>query len=153
MEKRIVIRWIVIILIVILLLLAPLVYFTYFYHKSCDNYECFRSYLAKCSKAQFLSDSAEATWFYKIEGKSSNGECNVYTELRQIKKTTIEYQSLENSAMNCYLPYGVVISPESDLGKCSGPLKEQMQEIIIQRLHSYILGNIGNITDELKKVI
>ena len=144
-------RWVIIVL--ILIVLVAVVYVTFFYYKTCDNYECFRSRQAKCSKASFLSDSPESTWFYRIDGKDS-GDCKIFTELRQIKKGKIELTSaLEGKNMYCYLPIGVIQAPEGDISRCHGLLKEALQETIIQKLHNYILGNLGNISEELKKAI
>ena len=61
--------------------------------------------------------------------------------------------SLEGKDMDCYVPRGIVITPQSELERCHGNLKEEMQKIMINKLFSYISGNVGTISEELKKVI
>ena len=51
--------------------------------------------------------------------------------------------------MICLIPLGFKASPESDINKCSGPLKEEMQVLIIKKLHEYILQNIGELNKEV----
>ena len=54
--------------------------------------------------------------------------------------------------MNCMLPLGVRMIPESDIGNCHGLLKEGLQDIIIKRLHTYLVENIGQINLEVLDV-
>ena len=56
---------------------------------------------------------------------------------------------LEGREMECYLPFGSVIEPEENLDRCHGLLKEEMQKIIINKLHNYITDNIGKLEDKL----
>lgn len=141
-----------IIFILFIIVLIAAIYFTIFYYKKCDDLGCFNSRLAKCSKANFQYEGDEATWYYKILGKEGN-QCEVYTELRQLKQGRLDIEKLEGQSMNCFLALGVVDFPEKDISKCHGLLKESLQDIIIQKLHNYILGNLGEIDRELNKVI
>ena len=143
-------RWVLFTVFIIVLALA--IYFTFFYATKCNDYECFNSRLQKCSKASLQYEGQDATWYYKILGKS-DGNCEVYTELRQIKKGKIDIKILEGQSMNCFLPLGVTDFPEKDISRCHGMLKESLQDTIIQKLHSYILGNLGQISEELKKPV
>jgi hypothetical protein len=51
--------------------------------------------------------------------------------------------------MICSLERGVVIAPESSLDDCAGELKEGLQDLVISRLHKYIVQNIGKINADL----
>ena len=51
--------------------------------------------------------------------------------------------------MNCYLPLGDTSYPEGNIQQCKGELKEELQNLIIQKLHSYILENLDKISGEL----
>ena len=55
--------------------------------------------------------------------------------------------------MNCYYPPGTAAYPERDLSMCHGRLKEELQGIIITKLHTYIIDNLGKLDDELSKVV
>jgi hypothetical protein len=56
---------------------------------------------------------------------------------------------LEGNKMECKLPRGVVMIPESDIGNCHGLLKEGLQDLVIQKLHTYLVQNLGRINLEL----
>ena len=55
--------------------------------------------------------------------------------------------------MKCLLPLGNINAPEGDISKCSGELKEEMQSLIIQKLHAYILDNLGKISSEMENIV
>jgi hypothetical protein len=55
--------------------------------------------------------------------------------------------------MDCYLPLGSLVSPESDISRCHGILKEGMQNLIIRQLHTYIVENVKDIGSELENII
>jgi hypothetical protein len=55
--------------------------------------------------------------------------------------------------MECGFPKGVVVYPEQDIAQCHGLLKEEMQGIIIKKLHTYIVDNLGEIEQELDVLI
>jgi len=147
MEKR---RIIVISLIIIIAIIA--VYFTFFYTKKCRDIGCFNNALLKCRRASYMNDVEDATWFYKIKGKS-HGECKIRVKLLQVKEGTVELANLEGKEMMCYLPLGAVLNPQENLEKCHGLLKEEMQKLIITRLHNYITSNLGEISEEMTKAI
>lgn len=145
-------RYRILLFVIFIIVLALAIFFTFIYTTKCNNYECFNSRLQKCSRTVFQYDGQDATWYYKILGKS-DGNCEVYTELRQIKKGEIDIERLQGQSMNCFLPLGVTDFPEKDISRCHGMLKESLQDTIIQKLHSYILSNIGQINEELEKPV
>jgi hypothetical protein len=56
---------------------------------------------------------------------------------------------LEGQEMTCFLPKGVVMIPESDIGRCHGLLKEGLQDLVIEKLHAYLVQNLGQINLEM----
>ena len=52
--------------------------------------------------------------------------------------------------MLCDYPISTNGFPEDDITKCSGPLREELQELIIQRMHNYLLKNIGEIREDFE---
>lgn len=137
-----------IILIVILLIIA--IYFTFFYYYSCEDMACFKSHQEKCVKTKFVNNEEDIMWRYIIEGKEGN-KCKINVDVLIVKEGSNDKQVLEGKSMDCFLPLGSIESPESDLGICTGGLKEEIQNIIIQKFHAYILDNIGQISQELEK--
>jgi len=150
-----------IVLAVVILLLIAALYFLYFYKVNCSSRECFDEELAECNSAGFIEDSATAAWQYDIEGKgimclfSKNycENCKVDVKLLQIKEGSVDSAKLEGLDMVCTLPFELVVNPQDDLSKCHGPLKEQMQELMINRLHAYVLSHVGEIGVELNKIV
>jgi len=134
----------------IIIMAGMAVYFTFFYTKKCGDVSCFNTALLKCKKASYMDDAEDATWFYKIKGKSK-GECKIRVEILQVKEGTTDMASLEGKDMYCYLPLGIISNPQENLERCHGLLKEEMQKLIINRLHNYIMSNLGEISEELEK--
>ncbi len=120
--------------------------------KECSNLECFNSALEKCKKAAWLSDENDAAWEYTIKGKA-NEECEVNVKLVEIKQGKTDVLKLQGMEMKCYVPAGFSGNPQADLSKCHGALKEEMQDVIINKMHSYILDNIGKISSDLTKAV
>lgn len=114
--------------------------------------ECFREHQLKCNKAKFLRDSEEATWKYEIKSMEK-GACEVDVKVTQIKEGNSDKMILEGKSMKCLFEFESVNLPESDLSKCHGELKEELQNMIIQNLHKYILENLGQIKEGLDKVV
>ena len=150
MKKRGSVKAILLVVIVILILIA--IYFTFFFSYTCKDLSCFRAHQEKCSRTKFTNYVEDATWKYSIAGKSK-GECKINVKLAELKKGEINFKEFEGKSMNCYLPKGSIAAPESDLSKCHGELKEALQETIINKLHAYIINNLGEINEELRKAI
>ena len=56
---------------------------------------------------------------------------------------------LESQKMTCMLPKGIVMIPESDIGNCHGMLKEGLQDLVIRKLHTYLVQNLGKLNLEM----
>ncbi|MFH1249089.1 MAG: hypothetical protein V1660_02965 [archaeon] len=137
----------VIIAVLISVVLIISLYFTFFYVNECYTSMCFNKALAKCSKVKFTNPQEEATWIYTIDGRKADS-CIV--NVKSVKVTIKEAREIENKEMKCYLPKGLVMAPESELDSCHGLLKEELQNIIIEKLHVYIVQNIGQISGNIK---
>jgi hypothetical protein len=128
------------------------IFFTHFYYYKCEDLSCFKSHQANCDKTKFLKDTPEAIWEYKIEEKTG-GRCLIGVTMVELKKGGVERLSLKGKSMDCYMLLGDMSSPEDDLSRCTGQLKENLQEIIIQKLHAYVVENLGQISKELQQQI
>lgn len=135
-----------------LVILLAAIYFTFFFYYKCNDLACYRGHQEKCAKTKYLNEDVDALWRYRIEGKKS-GQCVVNVEIVRLKEGTVDKSVLEGKSMNCYLELGSIVNPEQDLSLCHGQLKEEMQNLIIQKLHQYVLDNVGNISSELKKAV
>lgn len=145
-------NWKAYLIIGIIILLIATIYFTFFFYYSCDTLGCFQGHQKDCAKTKFINEKEDTTWKYTIQGKESD-KCKINVEVLVIKKGGADKQKLEGKNMDCYLPLKSIITPESDLARCHGELKEDMQSLIIQKLHSYIIDNVEEIDEELEKII
>jgi hypothetical protein len=136
---------------VVLIALAITIYFGYFYYSSCKDETCFSKSLVECKKTVYLNNAPAALLKYKITGEQS-GECNVQVSLLQVKKGTIDLAQLEGLKMSCLLPLRTIMIPESNLENCKGELKEEIQSIVINRMHAELASNIGKINQSFLNI-
>jgi hypothetical protein len=125
------------------------IYFTFFFVPKCNDFACFEKSMVKCSKVSYVNDEPEASWAYQIKGVSS-GKCQIEIKLLQAKKGELGIDKLNGYSMSCAYQIGLSAYPEKDLTKCSGQLKEELQTIIINKLHIYIINNIGQLNESIK---
>ena len=133
---------------IVVVVLVILYYFLFVRSIGCNSTECFFDSMADCKSARYLSDVEEATWKYTVKGRE-NGLCRVDVELYQAKEGSLQLDKLRGKEMSCFYPVGEREYPESDLTKCEGELKEELQGVMIQGLHKYILDNLDDIKDEI----
>ncbi len=145
MEKR---EGLIVLAFVAIVIGAVAFYYTFSY-KDCVNYECFQKRMASCSFGSYINEEPEASWLYHIEGRKK-GMCDIKVTLLQAKEGGLSLREIEGLSMTCSYELGVSNYPEKDLPRCHGILKEELQEIIIKKLHEYVVGNIGRINEELR---
>mgnify|MGYP001576755363 CR=1 FL=1 len=144
--------WKIILIVLVLIILAAAIYFTSFFSYTCKDMACFRSHQEKCVHTKFTYDTEETNWLYYIKGKA-DGKCEINVKVLQIKAGSIKRTVLEGKSMDCFLPLKSLAPPESDLSLCHGLLKEELQNLIIQKLHTYIIDNVGEIGAELEGIV
>ncbi|MEK6819214.1 MAG: hypothetical protein AABY10_04770, partial [Nanoarchaeota archaeon] len=69
--------------------------------------------------------------------------------LIQPKTGDLGIDKLGGYSMTCVFQKGAAMYPEKDLDKCHGPLKEEMQSIVIKKLHTYVIENLNTIDRNL----
>jgi len=150
MKKRLIVLGVLLVLILIGLVISG--YYLYSNVNKCSSKECFYNSLSDCRKTTYISDTPETTIEYSILG-ISKGKCDVNVKMLQIKKGSAELSILEDKEMVCSLQLDLIVDPEKDLKNCHGVLKEEIQNVIIQRMHSQIVENLGKITEETTRVL
>jgi hypothetical protein len=143
-----VINGIIIALIVITLVIALYLSFS---AVECVNFQCFQEKMAECKSATYVNEETEASWGYKIKGKRGN-QCEIEVSLLGAKEGSLNLRQFEGNSMSCFYDVGIVAYPEKDLDVCQGLLKEDLQGVIIENLHKYIVDNLGDIQEELIEV-
>ena len=130
-----------------------LIYFFVFYANSCSDWSCFQQALRNCDKTTLTRDDDQSVWHYKILGNAKSADaCLIEVELRALKTGNIDLEQLQSKKMICTTLKSTTFFPEEDLPSCTGKLKEEIQEVMIQRMHNYLLQNLGQINDELKGI-
>jgi hypothetical protein len=143
-KKRIKIA--VIILILTLLVFAG--YFLFFYASPCNDISCFSNALGSCKSVSWIKEDAQASWLYIIKGSEGRDSCNINVKLLSLKQGAIDIEKLQGKEMDCIAAKGDARFPEKNLATCHGYLKEQLQDLIIQRMHNYLIENVGEIKQE-----
>ncbi|MFH0808623.1 MAG: hypothetical protein V1888_03340 [archaeon] len=140
-------------LVVLLILLAGILvylWFRFFSYGSCDNWDCFNKNLKACDRVKFVGGT-DMIFEYTVKGSSDAG-CRVDVELLMGELNNQDSIKLEHQKMSCVLPRGVVMIPESNIGRCHGLLKEGLQDLVIKKLHTYLVQNLGKINLEILSV-
>ncbi len=126
------------------------VWFLFFSYENCSNDTCFEENLKECDKAKFISGD-DMIFEYVIKGKSGD-ECEVDVMLLQGELNNADSGKLEGQSMTCMLPLGAMVAPESDMGDCHGLLKEGLQDLVIRKLHTYLVQNLGRLNLEMSEI-
>ena len=140
---------IIAVLVILILSLTALVLFQ---KENCETYECFQKNMKKCLPALYLNSEPQADWRYEIKGITTEG-CEVKVKLLQAKQGELGIDKLQGYEMSCFYPLGTAAYPERDLSACHGRLKEELQGIIIEKLHTHILENLGKIDEGLNSAV
>jgi len=143
-------NWKRLIILVVFLSLIFGIWVVFFSYKECTNWNCFNERLEGCNKVKFIGEK-DMIFEYTVHG-SSGSDCEVEMELLQGELDNQDSIKLEGQKMTCMLPKGVVMIPESDIGNCHGSLKEGLQDLIIKKLYTYLVQNIGKINLEVLDV-
>jgi len=134
----------------IAVLVILMIWFNLFYFKSCGDKNCFYTALKDCQRARFILDE-NMTFEYKILGLKDNN-CEINVKLLDGALFNKDLIKIKGKEMTCSLPFRVLMQPESDISLCHGELKEGFQDLIINKLHVYLVQNLGEINSELLKV-
>lgn len=134
-----------IIVILVFMFIVVLMYIVIIKPISCENEKCFFDSLNNCKRVEFVKEDSEYSWSYLILKEDSKDSCEVRVELLNVKKEVSYSKILENKEMICIVSKTITSFPEKDILRCKGELKEELQELIIQRMYDYLLANIKEI--------
>lgn len=146
----------IIVVIIILLLIASAVFYFFIYAKTCKNEECFLTSLRECKRATYISSNEGNIWKYSIQNPFGffQDKCTVNVKNVAIASQEELAKKLEGKGMQCRIPIeyaGTFIDVQSKLEFCNGPLKESLQDLLIDKLYKFIIQNIGEITEEIRR--
>ena len=135
-------------IILVIALVGFSVWFFIGYSKPCGDSACYSNAIKSCKHVSWVKEDAQASWVYTIKGNTEGDNCEVEVRLREMKQGTIDSEKLEGKDMLCTVLKSDTQFPEKDISRCSGELKEELQDLIIQRMHNYLLENVGEIQQE-----
>ena len=139
----------------ILLILIIGVFFIALYYSSlqetCGDIECFKDKMKACKRAVYINEEPQASWGYEILGRNNN-VCEIQIKLLNAKEGELGLRNKEGKTMVCSYDFGIFAYPEKNLDVCHGELKEGVQSIIIDKLYNYIIGNLGEIGQQLNNL-
>jgi len=138
-------RILISVIILIVAIIAFVAVFFFLIPKQCSDSNCFSQALARCSRMYFIKQDSSAAWYYEIKGSNGKDSCNVVVKLLKMNEGTIDTETLQGDEMTCIVNKADTTAPEENMKECTGILKEKLQEIIIDRMHSYLLQNLGEI--------
>ena len=136
------------------ILLVSLIFFMN-YEKNCyDDMACLNNAISSCNSAKAVSEENNSTFKYRVLGKS-NDLCRVEITLIKVSHSAEQEMKdmFEGKNMICEIPKETTLVGTTDvLDHCSGPLKESMYELIIQRMYNVVIKNLGETISELSEV-
>ncbi|MEA3378278.1 MAG: hypothetical protein U9Q69_01430 [Nanoarchaeota archaeon] len=148
-----------------LIIITSLILISFFaYHfgyikKTCTTNECFEDAMKSCSPAKYLKLQNLNYYTYSIKGRRGDF-CLIHIELKKMAEgTSLEKKIMfEGKDMKCKVPLRALKDISSSqvegmLNYCSGPLKESMYELIIKKLYTLIISNMGDIIGEIQSTI
>ena len=144
-KNKLVLR--IILLVGIFVILGVIIWMNFFHAKKCESQECFDFALRDCKRAQFVKQG-DISMKYLILGKKGD-ECKVHMRVLSANIAEVDEARLVGKSMFCWVPFRVVIVPESQIDNCHGVLKEELQDMIIENLHKQIVQNLGEINSDL----
>ncbi|MEM0465824.1 MAG: hypothetical protein QXW97_03965 [Candidatus Pacearchaeota archaeon] len=145
--KRVLISLFILVIIIIIAITFIILY----YPKSCEDFQCFSNALNSCKKVTVVREDSKASWYYEIKGRDSENACKVRVKILSLKQGPLDIEDLQGEEMICSVKKGELLYPEENIDSCTGLLKEELQGIIIQKMHSYIIKNIGEIKGNFTK--
>ena len=147
--------FLLVIIFLIIIVLGVFIYLFFFRTVQCqvNDEACFSSSIINCERALFIRENEEFVTSYNILGKSENN-CEINIKIIEMKKGSSDLANLEGKSMVCAIPLGLyVANPEEDIKNCQGLLKEEIQNIIIQKMHAQLIENMVQIKEDITKVL
>ncbi len=140
-----------VLLIAAIIIISILLYFSFISIRKVDTQQGFNQALTNCDRVEYIRDGDRAIWKYTILGKQRDF-CNVEVRLVSAKEGVQDIKDVEGLNMICSVAEGLAINPEENLKNCHGLLKEGLQDILIEKMHAYIISNIEQIGEEFSTI-
>ena len=141
-----------VIALVILIIIIFAAYFLFFRTTNCLDKTCFENAIVGCKKVSWTRQDSSAAWTYTILGSKDQASCEINVKLLRLNNGTIDAEGLQGEEMICNFVKGDTQYPEKDISTCHGLLKEDIQDLLIQRMHNYLLQNALQISQGFNSI-
>ena len=133
-------------------------YYTGFLRENCkDDISCFEQRARECRPSDLVYMQHNNVYVYTVG--NSIGDCTISVTLKRVEAgAPVEFQNLEGEKMTCSIPKnelgGLTIENfNSYMSYCHGILKEGLYEIILTRVYSHLVGQMGDVIKEAEKAL
>ncbi len=126
--------------------------------RSCRTMDCFEKSADKCFPTRIYKISNGNIFYYRIR-PSLGKVCKLEIKIKELSiDSPIELKNLfEGKSMHCKIPKEIFSSEFIELGKsmdyCTGPLKEAMYELMIQRMYDLSVKQMSGVVSEMEKAL
>lgn len=144
----------------LLFVAALIIYSSGVIKKDCGRDKvCFREHLVECKTAKLITIKNDNVYSYTI-GSSFGSGCDMYVRMERIALGADPQfeRLLEGKEMVCSMPRQQI--PEIDVDNfntfidyCRGELKEGLYELIIQRMYTLVVKELGSIVEEARRAV
>ncbi|MEK6904072.1 MAG: hypothetical protein AABW87_00595 [Nanoarchaeota archaeon] len=120
---------------------------------------CFKEHFMECKTAKLISIKNDNVYSYTI-GSSFGSDCNMYVRMERIALGSDPQfeKMLEGREMTCSIPRQQIREVDVDnlnsfIDYCQGELKEGLYELIIQRMYTLVVKELGSIIEQARKAV
>ncbi|MBI4448318.1 hypothetical protein HY643_05030 [Candidatus Woesearchaeota archaeon] len=149
----------VVVVVIILAVAFFIVYYFDLLKTNCMDEGCFNDAVRGCNQAKFLVVRNFNYYRYDIEGsKGDSCEINVAIKKMAIGSSVEQIRRFEGKSMVCLIPESKLSDAKLEnleglLNYCSGPLKEAIYELIIEKLYTLVVSNMGQVVGEMGELV
>ena len=153
LDKKRVIQFSLAIIVILIII------FYFGYKNTCTTEECFNDAVKTCSPIKYDKLVTNNIYKYSIS-RSIGSNCNIQVSLEKLSVGT-DFNTkikLEGKSMKCVIPksdleYLSINQVEDLLSYCTGSLKEGIYELIIKKMYSIIISNLGEVLGDVQTSI
>jgi hypothetical protein len=135
---------------ILLIVLFAIAVFYHSYEFDCgESKSCYDRHMETCKRTKLTTYDEGSTFIYQIE-RSQGGNCVVEITLASMAEEADQDSQLlfEGKSMTCAIPKGTTFNAET-LPYCTGPLKEAIYELTIQKMYNILAQSLGDIMQGL----
>ncbi|MDO8628257.1 MAG: hypothetical protein Q7R56_00710 [Nanoarchaeota archaeon] len=144
----------------IIVVVALVIYTSGIIKKDCGRDKlCFRENLEPCKTAKLITIKNDNVYSYTIQSSFGN-TCTMEVKMERIALGADPQfeRLLEHKSMLCNLPREQLETTDPDdfnsfIDTCSGPLKEGLYELVIQRMYTVVVKELDGILQQSRKAL